>query len=431
MTLALVGLALVWWADLGGLAHVASPHLAAYHNLLIYPLAGCLTLASLLAQLFPIHIRHNAKVAMNSAPFLLMAILLPPALAVTAAFAGLLIAELKMRPERGGYYSDVASQVGRLTVVVLGAALIAHLPTPAGIGRELPLIAAALALWMGDVLTSPVVFGPITGDSPWRIIVMVVRDGGLLEVGQYLIGILGAVAAQHEVWTLVPLVVPILLVYVTGKRSKELQDQTRQILETMADTVDLRDPYTGGHSRRVADYSSRILRELDMHGPEVELIVWSARVHDIGKIGMPDRVLLKEGPLADDEWAIMQAHPEAGAELLKRYPDFARGSDILRHHHERWDGRGYPHRLGGVDIPFGARVVAVADSFDAMTSDRPYRKGMPVERALGILREGRGIQWDARVVDAFVRSVAAETAPGLVPYLQLVPPVTDQAAQPA
>ena len=107
----------------------------------------------------------------------------------------------------------------------------------------------------------------------------------------------------------------------------------------------------------------------------------------------------------------METHPGRGAELLARYPDFARGVAIVRHHHERWDGQGYPDRRAGIDIPFGARVIAVADSFDAMTSDRPYRPGMPVERAAQILREGRGTQWDAQIVDAFLRTAAVSVSP--------------------
>src|SRR5947209_12107254 len=113
------------------------------------------------------------------------------------------------------------------------------------------------------------------------------------------------------------------------------------MLESMADAVDLRDPYTGGHSRRVADLSELILKALPMRGPEADLIVSSARVHDIGKIGMPDQVLKKEGPLSDEEWVFMKDHPVKGAELLRKYPDFARGAGIIRHHHERWDGLGY------------------------------------------------------------------------------------------
>jgi HD-GYP domain-containing protein (c-di-GMP phosphodiesterase class II) len=202
--------------------------------------------------------------------------------------------------------------------------------------------------------------------------------------------------------------VPMVLVYLVSKNARELQDRTRQFVERMADAVDLRDPYTGGHSRRVAALCQGMLRELVIWGPEAEFIVAAARVHDIGKIDIPDAILAKPGPLTPDERAVMETHPKHGAALLARYPEFARGVEMVRHHHERWDGQGYPQHLAAFAIPFGARVIAVADSFDAMTSDRPYRRGMPAQQAVQTLLNGRGVQWDAQIVDAFIQSIAAQ-----------------------
>jgi HD-GYP domain-containing protein (c-di-GMP phosphodiesterase class II) len=158
-----------------------------------------------------------------------------------------------------------------------------------------------------------------------------------------------------------------------------------------------------------------ILKEMNVRGAEAELIYVAARVHDIGKIGVPDVILNKPDRLTPAEKRIMDSHAERGAELIARYSDFARGVDIVRHHHERWDGQGYPQGLKGLDIPFGARVIAVVDSYDAMTSDRPYRAALSPAQALRILSDGRGQQWDAALVDAFGRHMGAaqQTAPGL------------------
>jgi putative two-component system response regulator len=201
-----------------------------------------------------------------------------------------------------------------------------------------------------------------------------------------------------------------------------MHDGTQKMLESMADTVDLRDPYTGGHSRQVTELVEGILAQLNKEGPEVRLIITSARLHDIGKISVPDAVLHKPGKLTDEEWAIMAAHPEVGADFLARHPGSRRGVDIVRHHHEAWDGSGYPHKLRATQIPFGARVIAVADSFDAMTSDRPYRPGMSVSTAVAILRAGRGLQWDPKIVDAFVRSIADRLKSDAGPRLRIVRP---------
>jgi HD-GYP domain-containing protein (c-di-GMP phosphodiesterase class II) len=212
----------------------------------------------------------------------------------------------------------------------------------------------------------------------------------------------------QQAWSLVLWVLPLCIVHQSFKHAKEMHDGTSKLLESMADAVDLRDPYTGGHSRRVTEYSLCILREMNMTGPEVDLIRSAARVHDIGKIGIPDHILNKPGRLTDEEKTIMDSHPGRGADLLARYRDFVRGMDIVRHHHERWDGEGYSDRLKGLDIPFGARVVAVADSFDAMTSDRPYRPGMPIDKAAYILRDGRGQQWEPAIIDAFLHYLEQE-----------------------
>ena len=386
-------------------------------------LVGALVAGVVVAQRFPIHVRENAKVSMTEIPLYLLAALLTPPLAATAAFCGLLVGELSVRKQRGGYYSDVASQVGRFTVVVYLGSLVAHAPSPNAVTSCFLLLGTGLVMWAGDLLTGPMVFCPITGESPRTVIVGMAREAGLVEAGQYLVGMLGAVAAAQQAWTLVLLVLPAAMIYLTGKRNKELQDTTRTLLVHMADTVDLRDPYTGGHSRRVTEYVAATLQEMGKQGPDIDLIVAAARVHDIGKIGMPDRVLLKDGRLTDDEWEIMKLHPEQGADLLLRNPNFARGAEIVRHHHERWDGQGYPHRLRGAEIPFGARVIAVADSYDAMTSDRPYRRGMSPERAAGILREGRGAQWEGDIVDAFLRTIT-DRLEHPAPVLRLVKPAT-------
>jgi HD-GYP domain-containing protein (c-di-GMP phosphodiesterase class II) len=219
---------------------------------------------------------------------------------------------------------------------------------------------------------------------------------------QYLIAILGALAADVEIWSLTILIAPVAITYVAFKNIKEMRHETVQILQDMADTVDLRDIYTGGHSKRVADLVHQTLIQMKILGPEATLIETSARLHDIGKIGIPDSILRKPGKLSPKEMAIMQTHAQKGAELISKYKDFSRGAQIILHHHERWDGQGYPARLKDHEIPFGARIIAVADSFDAMTSDRPYRKALSGNQAVQILLEGRGKQWDPHVVNAFV-----------------------------
>jgi HD-GYP domain-containing protein (c-di-GMP phosphodiesterase class II) len=333
-------------------------------------IAGVLIAGVILAYQFPIHVHYRLKIAPSSVPIYLLAVLLPPALAVTAAALALLAAELSVRAQRGTYISDIVTQTGRMMIAVLLTSLL-PLAFPVDAWGLLTLMPAALVLWALESLTVPLQLAPITGEAPRQILQEYWRQAGTVEGAQYLIGILGAVAMVQQPLSLVFLVLPTMLVQQAFKSVRELSDGTRQMLESLADTVDLRDMYTGGHSRRVTELCAGILRELPMEGPDADLILTAARLHDIGKIGVPDAVLHKAGPLTTEERAVMETHPARGAELLQRHANFTRGVAVVRHHHERWDGQGYPDRLRGTEIPLGARVVAVAESFDAMTSDRP------------------------------------------------------------
>jgi HD-GYP domain-containing protein (c-di-GMP phosphodiesterase class II) len=145
-----------------------------------------------------------------------------------------------------------------------------------------------------------------------------------------------------------------------------------------------------------------------MPADDATTILAAARVHDIGKIGLPDTVLMKEGPLTEDEYQVMQTHSKKGADLLAGYPHLEGVARIVLHHHERWDGQGYPHGLAGQHIPLGSRIIAVADSFDAMTSNRPYRAAMQKSAAIDILLRGSGEQWDPVVVQAFIAGNAPQ-----------------------
>jgi putative nucleotidyltransferase with HDIG domain len=367
---------------------------------------------------FPIHVDANAKLYVGSVVLYLTSVLLPPALAATAIGVATIVGEASIRRRTGNPWSDTAGQAGRWAILGWTASVVAHLPGSLFPFAEAPVIIAGVVLWAGDLLTGAVHAYSMAPRPLHRIVLFMVRTGGAAEAAQYLVGLLGVLEATERSWTLVLLALPIVFIYRSLKQSKEIHDETLQILESMADAVDLRDPYTGGHSRRVADLAGEILRQMGKRGVEVKLIRACARVHDIGKIGLPDAILRKADMLTADEWTVMRRHAEQGAELVGRYPDFRRGADIIRHHHEAWDGTGYPAGLRGTAIPFGARVITVADSFDAMTSDRPYRRGMRPSQAAAILRDGRGRQWDAQIVDALLAAIAE---PLEVPAVAVLP----------
>src|SRR5262245_3511284 len=189
----------------------------------------------------------------------------------------------------------------------------------------------------------------------------------------------------------------------------ELEDRYRKQVLAMAVTlvsvVDLRDSYTGGHSERVASYARAIGLHLGLQDSQLDNVVMAALMHDIGKIGVPDHVLLKPGKLTDEEFAHIRKHPELGWMALKNLDDFKHLSLIVLHHHERMDGRGYPGGLEGSAIPLGARIIAVADSYDALTTDRPYRPARTQQQAIDELLSCSESQFDPRVLAAFLDSL--------------------------
>lgn len=406
IALALGGLVLVLSWGAGTVTRVEMPTFLAWIFLI-----G----ATVSAAYFRIHLRNNTKLMLITLPLFLIAALVPPPLAALGAGAAMLGVSLILRPRTGNLPIDIVTTIGRWIVVAWLGSVIAHLPAQDELFQPVWLITAAAAMFLGDLVGTAFEVAGISGEPPMHLIRSLWRELFLPESAQYLVGIAGAIAARQELIALPLLALPAGIIYLAFKRAKEMHDDTRQLLEGMADAIDLRDPYTGGHSRRVAAVCGEILGALSLQGLEADLILSAARVHDIGKIGIPDELLQKPCKLTSEERKFMETHVRVGAQLLQQYRDFARGKEFVLYHHERWDGGGYPAGLKGWEIPLGARVIAVADSFDAMTNDRPYRRAFTVVQALEILHQGRGIQWDPRIVDAFLTTqqaaFSAEPAP--------------------
>ena len=185
-----------------------------------------------------------------------------------------------------------------------------------------------------------------------------------------------------------------------NEQNEKIQNMTVQTITTVANALDAKDSYSEGHSRRVAVYAAQIAEKLGFSKEDVRNVRIIALLHDIGKIGVPDSVLNKPGRLTDEEFALMKQHAAIGSEILKDI-DMITGIAIgARFHHERYDGKGYPEGLKGEDIPYIARIIAVADSFDAMTSNRVYRKHLTYEQVMSELEKGEGTQFDPDIAKA-------------------------------
>jgi putative nucleotidyltransferase with HDIG domain len=201
------------------------------------------------------------------------------------------------------------------------------------------------------------------------------------------------------------------------KTYRRLQRAIFQSLLGLANALEAKDAYTCGHSTRVARFAEQMAREVGLAHNVVETIGQAALLHDLGKIGVPEGILRKPGPLTTEEWEIMRRHPVTGAQIVAPLEFFDEGAVIVRHHHERMDGSGYPDGLIGDTIPLGARIVAVADTYDALTSGRPYRAAMSSADAIRVLRAESGRTLDGQLIELLVDIVGPWPSPNHGPGL--------------
>jgi diguanylate cyclase (GGDEF)-like protein/PAS domain S-box-containing protein/putative nucleotidyltransferase with HDIG domain len=222
-----------------------------------------------------------------------------------------------------------------------------------------------------------------------------------------------------------------------NEHAEQVRRRTREtcegftLLDALLTAVDNKDRYTRRHSEDVMVYASQIAEEMRLDEETQQTIEVAALLHDVGKIGIPDHILRKPGKLTESEFAAIKQHPTLGAVMVSAVPGFENTLDAVKYHHERWDGKGYPSGKASTDIPFLARIIAAADAFSAMTTDRPYRSGMSEEIALKIIEEGAGSQWDPACAAALIaarRRLSCETISGIELVDYLIPALLDEAA---
>ncbi len=267
------------------------------------------------------------------------------------------------------------------------------------------MVAAGLTFFAVNSIGVSLAIGLTAGPSPWRIWQREFQQGILHHLSFVALGgLVAVIVSATGPWGLALCALPLLVSRHSFQLDLELRSDLKSFVRTLTEVLEEVDPYTRHHSHRVSEYSVRLARGLRRSEAEVEEIEYAALVHDLGKIGPAHQhILQKPGSLSHEEQRTLRAHPAAGAEIVSKVRALRRVSEIVRAHHERPDGQGYPYGLRSEDVPLGARILNVADAFDAMTSDRPYRRALPMDAAIRELERGAGTQFDAQVVGCLLR----------------------------
>jgi len=375
------------------------------------------TVLTLLASAFPVRLPRGTHRAVAMAPIVAAMSLGGPAVGGWVAAIG----TTEMRELRGRipWYGSLANHAGATLPAIAGGVAQVTFLSVVSAQREWvfaanfagTLLGAAVFVGLNVVIASGLL-ALRTGQAFSSVLMGDVQETVVSSLALAPLGWLMAVVYSIQGWAALLFALPLYTTRQVSQRSAEMREMFTQTIGALAAAVDKRDPFTARHSERVKEIAVDIGRVMRVSDAELEALEWGGLLHDVGKIGVPDDVLKKADKLTRDERMIMNSHPVLGAQIIFPVTKLAAELPIIRHHHEWYNGSGYPDRLIGDEIPKLARVLHVADAFEAMTAARPYRMTpLTLEQALAELRKFAGIQFDPQMVDAFVRTVHAEGVP--------------------
>jgi putative nucleotidyltransferase with HDIG domain len=361
---------------------------------------------ALFASALPVRMPGGMLIAVSIAPVMAAAELGGPAAAAWVALLG--TTEIRELRGRVPWYGTLANHAAILVPVVAGAFVLTWVrdasPTELRIDF-LATVAGSVVNFAGNILLVSGLLAVRTGESFKTLLTRDSRGFWANVLALAPLAWLMATTYALAPWAALLFALPLYSTRLSSQKFVEMREMFTQTIGALAEAVDKRDPYTSRHSHRVKAIAVDIGRQMRVNDAELEALEWGGLLHDVGKIGVRDAVLLKQDRLTRDERMQMNAHPVLGAEIIAPVKKLAPELPIIRHHHEWFNGSGYPDRLIGDEIPKLARILHVADAFEAMTAKRPYRMTpLTSEQALAELRKFAGIQFDPVVVDAFVHT---------------------------
>jgi putative nucleotidyltransferase with HDIG domain len=389
---------------------------------------------TLVTSALPVKLPMGTHQAVSMAPIVAAMALGGPAVAGWVAAIG----TTEVREVRGRipWYGTLANHAGAtLPAVAAGVVYygLVRFFEPGGTNYAVDFLATVVAASVLFVLNTVIASGVLalrTGQSLSAVIVGDSRATAFNNIALAPLGWLMAVVYGFQWWATLLFALPLYTTRMASQRFVEMRDMFTQTIGALAEAVDKRDPFTARHSQNVKEIAVDIGRVMRVNDAELEALEWGGLLHDVGKIGVPDRVLLKPDRLNREERMLMNSHPVLGAQIIAPVTRLAAELPIIRHHHEWYNGSGYPDRLIGDEIPKLARILHVADAFEAMTAARPYRMTpLTPEQALGELRKFAGVQFDPVVVDAFVKTsrVDGVSDPGGVQEPRQIPLIAQAA----
>jgi HD-GYP domain-containing protein (c-di-GMP phosphodiesterase class II) len=375
---------------------------------------GFWTILTLITSALPVRLPLGSHQAVAMAPVIAAMTLGGPA--VGAWVAGIGTTEMRELRGRIPWYGTLANHAGVvLPAVIAGTVrlLIVNIVAAQGqLGLLVDFVAVMIAASLFFLLNMALAGGLLalrTGQSFGAVLIGDAKGTAFNNLALAPLGWLMSIVYVIQWWATLLFALPLYTTRMSSKRFVEMREMFTQTIGALAEAVDKRDPFTARHSQRVKEIAVDIGLVMRVSDAELEALEWGGLLHDVGKIGVPDNVLLKQERLNKEERMMMNAHPVLGAQIIAPVTKLAPELPIIRHHHEWYNGSGYPDRLIGDEIPKLARVLHVADAFEAMTAARPYRMTpLTAEQALGELRKFAGVQFDPVVVDAFVRTTWVE-----------------------